>query len=65
MRLLFALLASVTLLSAQTAPYAPKQSDRAFAITITTGRYHFDHSNCSGYPPPSAKVLLNHPPTSS
>ena len=33
MRLLFALLASATLLSAQTAPYAPKQSDRPEVLT--------------------------------
>jgi hypothetical protein len=34
-------------------------------ITITTGRYQFDHCNRSGYTPPSAKVLLNHPGASS
>ena len=34
MRFLIAILASATLLSAQTAPYAPKQSDRPEVLTV-------------------------------
>ena len=40
MRLLFALLASVTLLSAQTSPYAPKQSDRPEVLTGDEPGFH-------------------------
>jgi hypothetical protein len=51
MRLLFALLASAALLSAQTAPYAPKQSDRPEVLTGDEAGFQtiFDGKTLAGW----------------
>ena len=51
MRLLIAILASATLLSAQTTPYAPKQSDRPEVLTVDEPGFQsiFDGKSLAGW----------------
>jgi 3-keto-disaccharide hydrolase len=51
MKLLIAILASATLLSAQTAPYAPKQSDRPEVLTVDEPGFQtiFDGKTLAGW----------------
>src|SRR4029453_5533063 len=51
MRLLIAMLASATLLSAQTAPYVPKQSDRPEVLAVDEPGFQaiFDGKSLAGW----------------